>query len=341
MTKQGLMKVLQITGKEQFEFIRMPVPEPEEGEVLIKRLGIVTCNAFDLHIYQGKPFPNRHGTLTFPYPPGGPGHEWVGEVVELGTGVTKLNIGDWVCGPGGRGEGRSTYPGGYGPYSVCNETRLVKVPKGMEPAKLASIEMATCVAACILDLKAMKAIEGKKTGVIGLGPAGLIAVQMLKAEGAAEIIGLDIDEKRREYAVSSGQVDCAINPLGEDGRNLPLRRNRNAAIETGMDCAGAPAAIEYLLDHTRNIVILFATAHGPVEFEGGAAGRHGGLKLHGCAGRDFESGEYAVRRVANGDIDLSLLVSHRMRLEEYDKAMELIKSQQALKVLFMFDERDW
>lgn len=341
MTKQGSMNVLQITGKEQFEFIRIPVPEPQEGEVLIKRLGIVTCNAYDRNIYQGKPYPNIKATLTFPYPPGGPGHEWVGEVAELGTGVTNLKIGDWVCTPGGRGEGRGMYPGGYSPYSICHETHLIKVPTGMDLAKLAPVEMATCVSANILDLKAMKAIEGKKAGVIGLGPAGLIAAQMLRAEGAAEIIGLEIDEGRRKYAVSSGQVDQAIDPLGEDGRSLPFRRSRNAAIEIGIDCAGVPAAIEYLMDHTRNIVTLFAVQLGPVEFKAGSLGYHEGLKLHGHPGRNFECGEYAVQRVADSDIDLSLVVSHTMRLEDYDKAMELIISHQALKVLFTFDERDW
>jgi hypothetical protein len=51
MIDQRSMKVLQITGKEKFEFITMPIPDPEEREVHIKRLGIVTCNAFDLNIY--------------------------------------------------------------------------------------------------------------------------------------------------------------------------------------------------------------------------------------------------------------------------------------------------
>jgi threonine dehydrogenase-like Zn-dependent dehydrogenase len=226
---------------------------------------------------------------------------------------------------------------------VIHETSLVKLPAGMDIAKLAPVEMASCVAASILDLEAMDAIKGKKTAVAGLGPAGLIAAQMLRAEGASEVIGLEIDEGRRDYAVSSGQVDRAIDPTGEDGRSLPFRRrgDPNPVIETSIDCAGVPAAIEYLMDHTRNVVTLFANQLGPVEFRGFFLGHHQGLKLHGYAGRDFQCGEYAAEKVASGDIDLSLVVSHRMRLEEYDRALDLIKSQQALKVLFTFDERDW
>jgi len=339
MADQGLMKVLQITGKEQLEFISMPIPEPEEREVRIKRLGIVTCNAFDLNIYHGKPYPDINGILSFPYPPGGPGHEWVGIVDKLGTDVTLLKIGDWVSIPGGRGEGRGMYPMGYAPYSVCHETRLVKVPTGMDVAKLAPLEMAVCMAGNILDLKSINAIDGKKAGVIGLGPAGLIASQMLRAEGASEIIGLDTDKVRRDYAVYSGQVDQAIDPLGEDGKNLPYRPS--TPIEIGIDCAGRPAAIEYLLDHTKDVVTFFAVQLGPFEFKGGHNERHEGLDLRRNTGRNFECGEYAAQVIANSKVDLSLVISHKMRLEEYDKAMNLIKSHQALKVLFTFDERDW
>ena len=335
------MKVLQIVGTERVEMIEMPVPEPRGRQVRIKRLGIVTCNAYDLHIYLGQSYPNEGTAVNFPYDPGGPGHEWVGIIDQVGPETSLLKEGDWVCLPGGRGED-GPYPGGpggYAPYSVLHETRLIKVPPKEIP-KLAPFEMATCMAANMIDLRAMHAIEGKRTAVIGLGPAGIIGAQMLRAEGAAQVIGLDLDAKRREYALSKGIVDLAINPAGEDGKSLPLRRRGgpNAVIETSVDCAGAPAAIRYLLEHTQNVVTLFAVQHGPVAFDRSVIG---GLKIHGHPGRDFESAEYALDMVANDRIDLSLTISHTMRLEQYPAALELIKSQQSLKVLFTFDERDW
>jgi threonine dehydrogenase-like Zn-dependent dehydrogenase len=174
---------------------------------------------------------------------------------------------------------------------------------------------------------------------MGLGPAGLIGAQMLKAEGAAEVIGMDIDKGRREYAVSSGLVNRSIGPPGDDGKNLPLRPS--TPIDTGIDCAGRPAAIEYLIDHTKDIVSFFAVQLGPFEFKGGTMERHEGLNLRRHPGRNFECGEYTLEVIANSKIDLSLVISHKMRLEDYDKAMKLIKSHQALKVLFTFDERDW
>jgi len=118
------------------------------------------------------------------------------------------------------------YPMGYAPYSVCNETCLVKVPAGMDIAKLAPFEMATCMAANIIDLKAMNAIEGKRIGILGLGPAGLIGAQMVRAEGALEIIGMDTDKVRRDYAISSGQVDQAIDPIGMMGKICQIVHQR-------------------------------------------------------------------------------------------------------------------
>jgi len=335
------MRVLQIVGPERIEMIEMPVPEPQGRQVLIRRLGIVTCNAYDLHIYLGKSYPNEGATVDFPYPPGGPGHEWVGIIDKAGPETSLLKEGDWVCIPGGRGE-KDPYPSGpagYAPYSVLHETCLVKVPPKPIP-QLAPFEMATCLAANMVDLVAMNAIRGKKTAVIGLGPAGIIGAQMLRAEGAAEVIGLDLDEKRREYALSKGIVDRAINPIGEDGKSLPLRKrgDPNPVIETSLDCAGAPAAINYLIKHTRDLVALFAVQHGPAQFDRASIS---GLKICGYPGRDFQSAEYALDMVANDRIDLSLTISHTMRLEHYPEALELIRSQQSLKVLFTFDESDW
>ncbi|MBM3188809.1 MAG: hypothetical protein FJZ90_08825 [Chloroflexi bacterium] len=347
MARTGSMKVLQITAPGKFTFIDMPIPHTNNahlGLVLVKRLGIVTCNAFDLHIFEGKPYPDEKGTITFPYPPGGPGHEWVGVVEEVGPGVKDMQVGDWVCMPGGRGErGYSGPAGGYAPYTLCHARMLVKVPAGLDIAKLAPLEMASCVAATMLDLKKLDVVKGRRTAVTGLGPAGIIAAQMLRAEGASEVVGIEVDQRRRDYALSKGVVDRAINPIGEDGKSLPFRRrgDPSSAIETAVDCAGAPAAIEYLMDHTRDIVSLFAVQHGPVEFRGWGLGHHQGLWLLGYRGRTYECGDYAAKLIADGAMDLSLTVSHTMRLEDYDKAVQLIKSQEALKVMFTFDERDW
>lgn len=339
------MKVLQIVAPYQIEMIEMPVPEPQGRQVRVKRMGIVTCNAYDLHIYTGKPYPFESGTISFPQEPGYPGHEWVAMIDKVGPETSLLKVGDWVCLPGGRGKSgpHPDGPGGYAPYTVIHETQLIKVPP-MEISKLAPFEMATCVAANMLPLKQMDVIRGKKAGVAGLGPAGIITAQWFKAEGATQVIGIDVDAKRREYALSKGIVDRAVNPIGDDGKSLPFRDGGSRGkpeIEISMDCAGAGAAISYLMDHTTNLVSLFAVQHDVFEYRGWGLGHHLGLHVFGAGTRTFEVSEYAHTVVTGSNLDLSLTISHTMRLDDYPKALELIQTQQALKVLFTFDERDW
>jgi len=327
------MRALQIVAMERSEVVEVPVPTPEAGQVLVRNLAVVTCNQFDLHIFAGKPMLDPTQPVTFPQPVGFPGHEWVGEVVEVGSAVKGFRVGDWVCQPGGRGQGASS-PGGYAQYMLCPESRLLRVPSDRDPLDLAPMEMASCVAANIVELRTINAIEGRRTAVSGLGPAGLIAAQMLRAEGAEEVIGIEVDAERAAYALSAGVVDRVIDPQGDGGRDLPLAR-QPGAIEVSVACAGYRPAVQYLMDHTSDIVSLFAVQREPYSFEGWAVGRHQGLKLFGTPDRTPLSGEYAVRRVRNGSVDLRLTISHTMSLRDYDEALRLIANHQAMKVAFL------
>ena len=89
------MKVLQIEAPGRAVWKDAPLPVPAPGEVLIKVLGVATCPHWDMHIFGGQPmFPGM--TLNYPYLPGAPGHEAMGEVVVVTPGVTKLKMGDRV-----------------------------------------------------------------------------------------------------------------------------------------------------------------------------------------------------------------------------------------------------
>ena len=162
----------------------------------------------------------------------------------------------------------------------------------------------------------------------------MIAAQMLRAEGAEEVVGVETSPWRREYALSHGIVDRAIDPLGEDGKALPLR-NHPGAVDVSMDCAGARTAVQYMMDHTSDIVSLFAVQREPYTFEGWYVGLHQGLKVFGTPSRTPPAGEYAVRRVVNGSIDLSLTVTHTMPLGDYNRAMAMLRRQECLKVCFL------
>ncbi len=126
--------------------------------------------------------------------PGEPGHEAVGEVVALGAGVEGLPIGTRVAtwrDPGGRRQGC------YAQFVAVDAADVLPVPLDLPDAALAPLELAMCVQVSFDLLLARDGIRGKRVGIGGLGPAGLIAVQMAKAYGAREVVALDPLEDRR------------------------------------------------------------------------------------------------------------------------------------------------
>ncbi len=324
------MKCLQIVEPRNAKVIDLPVPEPREGEVLVKVLAVTTCPQWDLHIYHGQPmFVNV--PISYPYTPGQPGHEMTGIVASVGPCVTQFKPGDRVSAWRDQGHHR---PGCYAQYVILDEDSLIKVPESLDPVSTAPLELAMCVSTSILDLKSVNAIRGKRVGVNGLGPAGLVAAQLMLAEGATEIIGFDLSKSRRDYAQSTIGLSRVIDPLGDEGRGLPLRREHGAILNVSIDCVGSKEAVQFIMDHTREVVALFG-----VQREDYVYGlRHAGLKLYGYPGHYKEAAEYALQKVCEGALNLSLLVTHRMKLEDYDAGVRLLKAQNAIKICLMPNE---
>src|SRR5574342_241713 len=96
MNMKDTMKLLQIVQPGQAMWRAAQRPRPGNGEVLLKVEAINTCTHWDIHILDGVPmFPGME--LSYPYFPGQPGHEAVGEIVEIGTGVAGFAAEDRVA----------------------------------------------------------------------------------------------------------------------------------------------------------------------------------------------------------------------------------------------------
>jgi hypothetical protein len=70
-------------------------------------------------------------------------------------------------------------------------------------------------------------VGGRRVGIMGLGPAGLIAAQMARAEGATEVVGFDLNPKRREHALTCG-LNAAYDPRTAEANAVPLRHDKSA-----------------------------------------------------------------------------------------------------------------
>lgn len=318
------MKVLQIGEGKTFAILDLPRPEPADGEVLMRIEGVTTCPQWDLHLRHNEPmFPGHR--FHYPYTPGQPGHEATGVIEAVGKGVTSLQPGDRVSAWRDPGHQR---PGCYAQFAVHRAEDVIRVPEDLPLEATASVELAMCVGAIFLLLKRMSLLSGQAIGVMGLGPAGLIAAQMARAEGAARVIGFDLSPARREHA-STFCVEAAYDPRDVPEHRIPCR-NAAAALSGWIDCVGAKTSVEFAMDHAKEFVALFGVQREDYTF----APRHYTLCLVGYPGHSRAAAEYAVDLIGQGKLDLAPLVTHHLPLERYSEAVDLLERQEAIKVCF-------
>lgn len=322
------MKILQITKPGQAEWREAAIPRPEEDEVLIKVEAITTCPHWDMHIMNGVPmFPGME--LTYPYFAGQPGHEAVGVVVETGASVTGFAPGERVAVWRDSGPRRQ---GCYAQYVCIPAENLLTIPIALKVDEIASLELAMCVQVSFQQLDRLEAVRGKRFGISGLGPAGLIAVQLARCAGAREIVGIDPLPERRALAARLG-ADIVVAP---DTLDLPATRSGATAFDAALDTTGLKMSIEYLMARTKETVAMFGVLREKVEF--GFSHWYGGFALLGYGEHNRTAAEQALQFILNKQLQLAPLVSEHLPLTDYAAGIELLRNKQALKICFHPDE---
>jgi threonine dehydrogenase-like Zn-dependent dehydrogenase len=276
-------------------------------------------------------FPGR--PLPYPYPPGQPGHEAVGVVAELGEGVDGPPVGTRVAAWRDQGHNR---PGCYAQYNLFEADHLLPVPESMPLAAVASLELAMCVQVSFDQLIHFGVMVGQRVGVGGLGPAGLIAVQMARAYGAAEVVAIDPIAGRRTLALALG-ADRALSPeqlraISPDPDDLAALRSQKP-LDAAIDCTGLAVSVKSLLTATRKAVALFGVLRDPVDFGFGEWGS--GVALLGYGGHSREAAERALALVVNRRLRLEPLITHQLPLTRYAEGVELLRRKEAIKVAFL------
>jgi threonine dehydrogenase-like Zn-dependent dehydrogenase len=315
---------LQIVEPGRSAWVEVPTPQPLDHEILIRVQAVTSCPHWDIHIMDGEPmFPGM--TLEYPYRLGNPGHEAVGEVVALGQGVTRIKVGDRVVAWRDTGQPR---PGFYAQYNTFHEDDVLVVPPHLKHEEIASLELAMCVEVSFQQLEVLGGIKGRSIGISGLGPAGLVAVQLAKAHGAGEVVGFDPMPERRDLAHYLG-ADRVICPLTEP---FPASRSTHA-LDDAIDMTGLPASIEYLMDRTRRAVLLFGVLREHVRF----SSQHlfgPGLTLMGYGDHNRQAAETSLEFILGGQLSLTPLISETRSFREYDEAVDRLRKKQAIKIMF-------
>lgn len=315
------MKILQVMAPNEFEVREVPTPTPGPGEILMRVEAVNTCVQWDLHLRHNEPMFVGH-RFEYPYTPGQPGHEATGYVEAVGEGVTDPAPGDRIC--AWRDQGHEVW-GCYAQFVILKAGNAIKIPEGLPAESWASIELAMCLGAPFKGLRQVGAIAGRVFGVTGLGPAGLIAIQMAKAEGAAEVIGFDLLPERREFALTLG-ADATYDPTAVSAEEFPAR----GRLQAGIDCHGAKTSVQWLMDHTADAVALFGVQREDYTY----ALHHAGLTVLGYKGHFYESAEYARDLIVAGKLNMAPLATVSLPLERYGEGIDLLDQRKALKICY-------
>lgn len=315
------MRALVLEGKGRLRLAEVPVPEPREGEALVRVRACGVC---------GSDLPRIFGDIAYFYPLI-PGHEFSGEVVATGSSGDE----EWV------GRGVVVYPllpcrrcpycelgqyelcedygylgsrqnGAFAEYVVAPVTNLLPLPRGLSFEEGALTEPA---AVALHAVRQAGEILGESAAVFGLGPVGLLVGMWLKVSGVRKLIGYDTDERKFPLARSVGfdvTLYPSFFPAEPEGIDLVVEASGNSQ-----------ALVDALkLVRKRGRVVLLGNQESTVSLSPEDFSRvlRKELTVFGSWNSSFAFLDSDWKRVldlaGSRRVSFAPLISHRVRLEE-------------------------
>lgn len=326
-------------------FVLTDAPEPQirDDEVLIRVRRAGVCGT-DVHIYEWDAW--AQGRCK---PPFIVGHEFAGEVVQVGSLVTDVREGDRVTAEGHIVDGRCLLCR-TGNSHVCPYTKIIGVDRD----------------GCFADYIAMPAtnvwhlddnisfdiggihdpmgnafhtaltteIPGATVLITGCGPIGLFAVGICKAAGASRIVASDINDTRLGLAKRMGAHDV-VHP--DEAERVVRQHTDSLGVDVVLEMSGMPSAIHQAFELVRvgGHVQMLGIPAKPMEVDFATEVIFKGLTIYGVVGRRmYETWHQVTRFLRSGIFDPTPVITHRFPLEAADDAIQAIKTGAAGKVIF-------
>lgn len=320
----------------------MPKPAAGPGEMVVKVVASGVCGSDVMEWYRVKRAP-----LVL-------GHEIAGDIVEVGTGVTKYKVGDRVfvshhvpcnscryCLSGHHSTCdtlRTTnfHPGGFAEYIRIPQINVDRgtfvLPKDMSYDEGVFIEPLACV---VRGLRMSDLEPGQSVLVLGSGIAGLLNIKLARALGAGRIIATDISEYRLDAAKRFG-ADHVFRAT-EDVPKLAREVNGGAGIDLVIVCTGAPQAFDQAFKSLgRGGTLLMFAPPGPgvqvqVPFADLWKDEVTILTTYAGSPKDIEQ---AIELIRSKRVAVTDMITHRFGLADTQKGFEAVaKAQDSIKVV--------
>ncbi len=340
-TMQAVVKAKAAPG---IELREVPVPTPGPGEVLVRVQTASVCGT-DLHIYNWDQW--AKGRI---HPPLIPGHEFAGAVAGLGSGVTTVREGDPVSAEMHVACGKCLQcrtglahvcqhvrilgvdaDGAFAGYAVIPESNIWKLSPSI-PHDYASLldPLGNAVHTVLAG-----PIAAKTVAVTGCGAIGLFSIAVAKACGAARVFATEVNAHRRKVALEMG-ADLALDPTADEVEKQILEATGGTGVDVLLEMSGHPEAMRlgFALLRTGGRASLLGIPSRPFELDFARDIIFKGATVQGINGRKmFETWFQMEALLATGKLNLEPVITHRLKLSEFKKAMELLQSGEAIKVV--------
>jgi threonine 3-dehydrogenase len=323
------------------------VPEPKVGhnDVKIRIRKTAICGT-DIHIYSWDSWAQK----TIPVPMA-VGHEYSGEIVEIGSEVQGFQVGDRVSGEGhitcgycrncragrrhlcrnttGVGVNRA---GSFADYLVIPAFNAFKLPESITDEVASILDPFGNATHTALSFN----LVGEDVLITGAGPIGIMATAIARFVGARHIVVTDVNDFRLGLAKRMG-ASRAINVARESLDATMKDLGMQEGFDVGLEMSGNPSAFRDLLrtmHHGGNVALLgippdnTAIDWNEVIFKG--------LVIKGVYGREMFETWYKMAAMLQSGLDITPIITHRLPLSEYREGFEIMKSGQSGKVIL-----DW
>ncbi len=327
----------------------VPVPKPGPDEVLIKMKRLAICGT-DHHIYKWDAWSQSRVQV-----PRIIGHEFAGVVVEVGSHVKHVKVGDYVSGEGhitcgfcrncrtGKAHVCENFvgigydvDGAFAEYMTLPESNVVINDPDLDPDLAAlqdplgnavhTVFAADCVA--------------NSVAVFGAGPVGLLIIAVLKHIGASHIIVVEWDNEYRLDLARKLGATHTIKAAEEDAVSRILDITGGRGVEVSLEAAGAVKSINDAMKATApggNVVLLgIPNGEVPLDITGDIVFK--GLTLHGITGRRMFDTWYRMQGLFRSGLDIRPVITHKFKFEDYEKGFEAMASGKCGKVILTLDE---
>jgi threonine 3-dehydrogenase len=323
------------------------IAEPKVGpnDVLIKIAKTAICGT-DMHIYKWDAWAQK----TIPVPMA-VGHEYYGHVVEIGSEVAGLKVGDRVSGEGhitcgycrncragrrhlcrnsvGVGVNR---PGAFAEYLAIPAGNAFKLSAAISDDVASILDPFGNATHTALAFN----MVGEDVLITGAGPIGIMAVAIARFVGARHVVITDVNDYRLELARKMG-ASRAINITRESLDQTMKDLDMQEGFDVGLEMSGNAAALRELLrtmHHGGSVAILgippddTAIDWNQVIFKG--------LTIKGIYGREMFETWYKMSSLLQSGLSLAPIITHHFAIEDYIKGFETMGSGQSGKVIL-----DW